>query len=161
MHLKSCLNFHPHEVQASSIAGEDRALQECNPSNPATVKHWRQLQTKLGLSLHISMLYPESEKLNLLHPQILSGNHTVEEEYPIGSGKTIDLVAAKDGKRLAIEIETGKSNALANIRKCLAAGFDEVQSIATNARVKQIIEQQVQGQEGKSENVKVLSVMDI
>lgn len=75
MHLKSCLIFHPHAVQAIAIAGEDRALQECNPSNPATVKHRRQFQTKLGLSPYISVLYPESEKLNLLHPQILSGNH--------------------------------------------------------------------------------------
>lgn len=69
--------------------------------------------------------------------------YRVHEEYPIGDGKTIDLVARKDGKSIAIEIETGKSDAVANIRKCLGAGFETVLSVATSARVKKVIEQQV------------------
>jgi hypothetical protein len=52
----------------------------------------------------------------------------VEEEYPIGNGETVDLVI---GKNVAVEIETGKSDAIRNIRKCLDVGF-EVVSVSTN-----------------------------
>lgn len=38
----------------------------------------------------------------------------------------MDLVATKDGKRIAIEIETGKSDVEANIRKCKEAEFDKL-----------------------------------
>jgi len=55
--------------------------------------------------------------------------YRVVEEYPIGQGKTVDLVAMKEGKRLVIEIETGKSDAVYNIRKDLEAGFDTVLSV--------------------------------
>lgn len=47
-------------------------------------------------------------------------------EYKIGDGKSVDLVAEKDGKRIAIEIEAGKSDSLYNVRKDLEARFDEV-----------------------------------
>jgi len=42
--------------------------------------------------------------------------YKVEVESPIGEGKTIDIMLAKDGQRLAIKIETGKSDALENIQ---------------------------------------------
>jgi len=51
--------------------------------------------------------------------------YEVNEEVPIKDG-SVDLVAS-DGKELiAIEIETGKSDAIRNIRKDLQAGFDRV-----------------------------------
>jgi len=87
--------------------------------------------------------------------------YTVQEEYPIGNGKTVDLVARKDGKTIAIEIETGKSNALANIRKCLDAGFETVLSVATSARVKKVIKQQVRGLENKGNVVRALTACDL
>ncbi len=71
--------------------------------------------------------------------------YAVQEEYPIGNGKTADLLARKNGKKIAIEIETGKSDAVANIRKCLGAGFDRVLCLATSVQVKEVIEKQVQG----------------
>jgi len=49
----------------------------------------------------------------------------------------VDIVAKKDGKRIAVEIETGKSDAVYNIRKDLEAGFDEVIIMATNSKVKE------------------------
>jgi Holliday junction resolvase len=60
--------------------------------------------------------------------------YEVAEEFPVGSGKTIDLVATRGGKRVAFEIETGASDAAANVRKCLAAGVDSVIVVATSAR---------------------------
>jgi len=58
-----------------------------------------------------------------------SRGYEVEEEVHIGGGRTVDLVATKDGKRTAIEIETGKSDAERNRMKCAKAGFDEVRVV--------------------------------
>ena len=63
--------------------------------------------------------------------------YEVVEEYPVGGGKAIDLLATRDGKRIAVEIETGKSDAAANIQKCLAASVDEVVVVATSPEVRQ------------------------
>lgn len=52
--------------------------------------------------------------------------YDVELEKAIGDGKTVDLIAAKDVGHIAIEVETGKSDAVANASKCLAAGFEKV-----------------------------------
>ena len=57
--------------------------------------------------------------------------YSVKEEYPIGNGETIDMAIIGKRKKIAIEIETGKSDAIRNIEKCLKAGF-EVVSVATN-----------------------------
>ena len=50
--------------------------------------------------------------------------YEVLKEVPIGDGKAVDLVVTKDGKRIAIEVETGKSNVDSNLEKRRAAGFN-------------------------------------
>jgi len=65
--------------------------------------------------------------------------YKVTLEYNIGKGKSVDIVAEKDGKRIAIEIETGKSDYIYNIRKDLDYGFDEVISVALNNKIKEKI----------------------
>ena len=57
--------------------------------------------------------------------------------------ESVDVVAEKDGKRVAIEIETGKSDFIYNIRKDLDYGFDEVISIALNNKIKEKIMQEL------------------
>ena len=57
----------------------------------------------------------------------------VSIEHPIGNGKTIDLLATRNGHKIAFEIETGKSDALANVQKCLKAGVDKVVAVAVSA----------------------------
>ncbi len=69
--------------------------------------------------------------LRQVKEKLVSDGNTVEEEYPIGNGETVDLAIIGKGKKIAIEIETGKSDALRNIRKCLDAGF-KVVSVATS-----------------------------
>lgn len=44
--------------------------------------------------------------------------YAVEHEYPVGSGKTVDLHAIKQGRELVVEVETGRSDIPANIHKC-------------------------------------------
>lgn len=43
-----------------------------------------------------------------------------------------DIIAEKGGKKIAVEIETGKSDAIGNIKRAIDAGFDEVWSVATS-----------------------------
>lgn len=57
--------------------------------------------------------------------------YQVRKEVPIGEGRAIDLVATKGHEKIAIEVETGKSDVQGNIRKCKEAGFEKVLSILT------------------------------
>ena len=56
------------------------------------------------------------------------------EEYINGRP---DIIARKDGKKIAIEIETGKSNFMKNIWKNADADFDEIVCVATDERVEE------------------------
>lgn len=56
-------------------------------------------------------------------------------EKPIGEGKTVDVVATKIHKKIAIEVETGRSDILSNINKCLQAKFDKIIVVAINERI--------------------------
>ena len=51
------------------------------------------------------------------------------------NGERTDLAAAKGEERIAIEIETGNSNAIGNIKKCLDAGFSTVISVPVNRQI--------------------------
>jgi len=67
----------------------------------------------------------------------------VREEFPLGKGKSVDLVAEKGTERIAIEIETGQSDTLGNIRKCLDSGFDKIVVVAVEKSTKERIEKKV------------------
>jgi len=72
-----------------------------------------------------------------------NSGYKVQEEFAIGQGKTIDLVAMKGIERIAIEIETGKSDAVGNINKCLEVGFEKIVVVALTFALKQKIQRQV------------------
>jgi len=80
----------------------------------------------------------------------------VQEEAPAGGGRTIDLLATHGSRRVAFEIETGKSDAAANIGTALAAGVDKLFIIATSARAKKSIESKLAGYPG----VEILSARE-
>jgi hypothetical protein len=61
--------------------------------------------------------------------------YKVTYEYKIGDGKSVDLIAEKDGKRIAIEIETGKSDSLYNITKNSVQGFDHIVCICLTKKI--------------------------
>jgi hypothetical protein len=54
----------------------------------------------------------------------------IEQHIP-GDGH-VDLAAARPGERLAIEVETGKSDITANLDKLRGAGFDRIILVATS-----------------------------
>jgi len=69
----------------------------------------------------------------LLAGHLRKRGYSVTKEAPIGGGKAVDILAVKNGKRIAFEIETGKSDAVANVKKCLKAGIDKVVVVATSS----------------------------
>jgi hypothetical protein len=71
---------------------------------------------------------------NKLAEEYRADGWEVVEEYPIGGGKTVDLACFKDGRKLAVEIETGKSCVGSNVRKCLEIPFDEVKCVSAGGK---------------------------
>ena len=68
--------------------------------------------------------------------------HIIQEEYPIGNGKTVDLVARKCSETTAIEIETGKSDAVGQCPQLSRSKFRQDCGSAARALVKRIIVEQ-------------------
>ncbi len=58
--------------------------------------------------------------------------YRVTLEAPRRSGGTVDVLARKRAESVAIEIETGNSNVVSNVRKDLLAGFGRVLVVATD-----------------------------
>jgi hypothetical protein len=61
--------------------------------------------------------------------------YAVTYEYKLPGGRAVDLVAEKDGKKIAIEIETGKSDAIYNITKNSVKGFDHIVCICLTKKL--------------------------
>ena len=59
--------------------------------------------------------------------------YKIDFEVPRKSGR-VDVVASKEDERIAIEIETGKSNIVRNAREDLIAKYDKVLVVATDKK---------------------------
>ncbi|MDA2912530.1 DUF87 domain-containing protein [Acidobacteriia bacterium AH_259_A11_L15] len=68
--------------------------------------------------------------------------YKVEMEKPVGGGKTIDLLAGKEGREVAIEIETGRSDAKENVQKCVRAGYETIVVLVTRRNLVHAIARQ-------------------
>jgi DNA-binding MarR family transcriptional regulator len=66
----------------------------------------------------------------------------VEFEVPRESGR-VDIVAKKDGEKIAIEIETGKSDFIRNVQQDLVAKYNKVFVIATDKSAFEKIEKKL------------------
>ena len=69
--------------------------------------------------------------------------YEVNKEVPIGGGKAIDIVASRNSKRTAFEIETGNSDVAANVQKTLVAGIKNIYIVVTSMKTKRKIEQKL------------------
>jgi hypothetical protein len=69
--------------------------------------------------------------------------YRVIEEYSIGEGKAVDLVAMRDGKKIAIEIETGKSDAIYNIQKDLRIEFSSIFCLVLDQKLKHKLDEMI------------------
>ncbi|HDY86793.1 MAG TPA: DUF87 domain-containing protein [bacterium] len=68
--------------------------------------------------------------------------YKIDFEVPRKSGR-VDVVACKENERIAIEIETGKSNFIRNVQQDLAAKYDKIMVVATNKFAFEKIEKQL------------------
>ncbi len=60
-------------------------------------------------------------------------NYQVEFEVPRKSGR-VDVVAKNESEKIAIEIETGKSDFVRNVKQDMLAGYDKVLVVATDKK---------------------------
>lgn len=65
-----------------------------------------------------------------------SKGYTVEKEKPIGEGKTVDIAASRDEEKIALEIETGKSDIAGNILKYSEEKFSRLILIPINSKAR-------------------------
>ncbi len=68
--------------------------------------------------------------------------YEVDFEVPRKSGR-VDVVACKKNERIAIEIETGKSNIVQNVKQDLIAKFDKVLVVATDKKAFEKVEREL------------------
>ena len=59
--------------------------------------------------------------------------YQIEFEVPRKSGR-VDVVVKKESEKIAIEIETGKSDFVRNVKQSLLAGYDKVLVVATDKK---------------------------
>ena len=79
------------------------------------------------------------------------------EEYINGRP---DIIVLHDGRKVAFEIETGGSDIIHNVRKCLNAGMDEVVCVATSWQAEARIRQELKRENLLSDSrIKITSVM--
>lgn len=84
----------------------------------------------------------------------------VETEKLLRGGKSVDLAVSNGSVSVAVEIETGKSEAIYNIRKNLDAGFERIISVATDSKAKQKIAREVDQAGIASNKVMVIDIYE-
>lgn len=79
----------------------------------------------------------------------------VEEYYVNGRP---DIIVNKDDKKIAVEIETGKSDYIKNVKQGIEAGFDKIICVATNKHVEEKIRKELEKQAICDDKVKVTNI---
>ena len=83
-------------------------------------------------------------------------------EHPVPGDGNIDLLAERPGERVAIEIETGKSDIKENLSKLRSAGFDRVVFVATSPAAVSACQRVIQAADaGTCPSVALLTWLDI
>jgi len=88
-------------------------------------------------------------------------DYMVSREKAIGKGRTVDLVLEMKNQRTAVELETGKSEAVYNIRKCLEAGFDKVLCVCLDEETKEKIESDIRKLNMQEEKINIILTNDL
>lgn len=84
--------------------------------------------------------------VNRIADELKDRGCNVQKEYATGDGHFIDIVAEKNGKKIGIEVETGKSNVAHNIHKSDGSDIQTVIVIATSEKERKRILDQCFGQ---------------
>jgi signal recognition particle subunit SEC65 len=106
-----------------------------------------------GNSLQFTQKYGGSEHrfwVEKVAQELREAGFSVQKEYPTGQGKSVDLVAESNGGRIAVEVETGKSNAMSNVKKNLSSNFDRVVVITTSEKERKKMLERLEGEKAGS-----------
>lgn len=88
--------------------------------------------------------------------------YEVKCEHPVKGNGAIDILARKPGQKIAVEIETGKSNIKENLNKIKDAGFDRIILMATSPVAVSECQKAVDSNErGQALTVELLSWLNI
>ena len=88
--------------------------------------------------------------------------YDVSREYAVTGNGTIDLLAERPGERVAVEIETGKSDIKGNLTKLRGRQFDQIVLIATSPTAVAACQRAMDTfQDSEAETVKLLTWLDV
>jgi hypothetical protein len=87
--------------------------------------------------------------------------YEVSREYPVPGDGFVDLVGQRPGERIAIEVETGKSDTKENILKLQNAGFDQIVLMATCPEAVSACQKAIAAASSASTSVELLTWLDI
>ena len=88
--------------------------------------------------------------------------YDVTFEHPIKGNGAVDLLAERPGERVAIEVETGKSDVKANLKNALKGGFDRTFLVATSPAAVSVCSRALEGtDEDGTTRVELLTWLDI
>lgn len=79
----------------------------------------------------------------------------VEKESTLRGKTTADLVARKNGRSFAIEVETGKSNEPRNMEKNLEAGFDLIIVVGTSEKEREKLLEELKRKAGERDSARL------
>ena len=83
-------------------------------------------------------------------------------EHPVPGDGNIDLLAERPGERVAVEVETGKSDIKENLAKLQKAGFDRIIFVATSPAAVSACQRVIQAADaGTCPSVALLTWLDI
>ncbi|MCK4342537.1 MAG: DUF87 domain-containing protein [Phycisphaerae bacterium] len=88
--------------------------------------------------------------------------YDVSHEYSVKGNGTIDLLAERPGERVAVEVETGKSDVAGNLAKLRGKGFDRIVMVATSSVAVSVCEKAI-NERGRDSHVsaELLTWLDI
>lgn len=82
-------------------------------------------------------------------------------EHPLRGSEAVDLLAQKNDEKIAVEVETGKSDIPANLEKTRNSGFDKVVLIATSPSAVSACDKAVKKIKTEDINIEKLSWLDM
>ncbi len=88
--------------------------------------------------------------------------YEVSREYAVKGNGTVDLLAERPGERVAVEVETGKSDVAGNLAKLCGKRFDRIVMVATSPAAVSACQRAMDGHEADSgQMVEPLTWLDI
>jgi len=89
-------------------------------------------------------------------------SYEVKCEHPVKGNGAIDILATRPSEKVAVEIETGKSNIKENLNKIKDARFDKIVLVATSPAAVSVCKKVVDSTErGKTPTVELMTWLDV